>query len=184
MKLLNLTIRIYPAVLDHKRPSVIRANDCEVQGDNTTTSQRDVRAIEPIILGWFMTINMLIFGFARDLHTALVARALGGILNGKIGVLQTTVTTSATMGSHLRVVSGQHRLGRFGPTVSGVLHFQGEVPRDSLYAPGPFCHQPSNVMYGYANEEQEIYADYTMYQSIGEAVRRHGEVTGLSVACF
>lgn len=36
-------------------------------------------------------ISMLLFGFAQNLATALIARALGGLLNGNIGVLQTTV---------------------------------------------------------------------------------------------
>ena len=36
-------------------------------------------------------LSMLVFGFAQNLQTALIARALGGLLNGNIGVLQTTV---------------------------------------------------------------------------------------------
>lgn len=36
-------------------------------------------------------ISMFIFGFAQNLQTLLVARALGGMLNGNIGVIQTTV---------------------------------------------------------------------------------------------
>src|ERR1700761_9470432 len=32
-------------------------------------------------------LSMLVFGFARNLQTALIARALGGLLNGNIGVL-------------------------------------------------------------------------------------------------
>ena len=36
-------------------------------------------------------LSMLVFGFAQSLPTALIARALGGLLNGNIGVLQTTV---------------------------------------------------------------------------------------------
>lgn len=36
-------------------------------------------------------ISMIAFGFAQNLATALIARALGGLLNGNIGVLQTTV---------------------------------------------------------------------------------------------
>jgi MFS family permease len=37
------------------------------------------------------SLSMLVFGFAQNLQTALIARALGGLLNGNIGVLQTTV---------------------------------------------------------------------------------------------
>nr|POE63005.1 positive regulator of purine utilization [Quercus suber] len=36
-------------------------------------------------------ISVMVFGFAQNLQTALLARALGGLLNGNIGVLQTTV---------------------------------------------------------------------------------------------
>ncbi|KAL9092739.1 MAG: hypothetical protein Q9159_000637 [Coniocarpon cinnabarinum] len=36
-------------------------------------------------------LSMLVFGFAPNLPVALLARALGGFLNGNIGVLQTTV---------------------------------------------------------------------------------------------
>ena len=36
-------------------------------------------------------LSMVVFGFAQNLQTALIARALGGLLNGNIGVLQTTV---------------------------------------------------------------------------------------------
>ena len=43
---------------------------------------------------------MLVFSFARDLPTALIARALGGILNGNIGVLQTTVAEVITVEAH------------------------------------------------------------------------------------
>lgn len=36
-------------------------------------------------------LSVLLFGFAPNLTVALIARALGGILNGNIGVMQTTV---------------------------------------------------------------------------------------------
>ena len=45
-------------------------------------------------------LSMLLFGFARSLPTALIARALGGILNGNIGVLQTTVAEVITVEAH------------------------------------------------------------------------------------
>ncbi|KAK5133577.1 hypothetical protein LTR08_007616 [Meristemomyces frigidus] len=45
-------------------------------------------------------LSMLVFGFARDLPTALIARALGGMLNGNIGVLQTTVAEVITVEAH------------------------------------------------------------------------------------
>ena len=37
-------------------------------------------------------ISMLLFGFATNIYVALLARALGGLLNGNIGVLQTTIS--------------------------------------------------------------------------------------------
>lgn len=36
-------------------------------------------------------LSMLVFGFAPNIYVALLARALGGLLNGNIGVLQTTI---------------------------------------------------------------------------------------------
>ncbi|KAJ5312199.1 hypothetical protein PENANT_c011G02277 [Penicillium antarcticum] len=45
-----------------------------------------------LIMGLVGTaISMVVFGFAPNLATAMIARALGGLLNGNIGVLQTTV---------------------------------------------------------------------------------------------
>ena len=37
-------------------------------------------------------VSILMLGFAQNLQTALIARALGGLLNGNIGVIQTTVS--------------------------------------------------------------------------------------------
>ncbi|CAI6327041.1 unnamed protein product [Periconia digitata] len=45
-------------------------------------------------------LSMLLFGFARSLPMALFARALGGLLNGNIGVLQTTVAELVTAEKH------------------------------------------------------------------------------------
>ncbi len=45
-------------------------------------------------------VSMLIFGFAPNLATAVFARALGGMLNGNIGVLQTTVAELVTCKEH------------------------------------------------------------------------------------
>ncbi|TKA62982.1 hypothetical protein B0A55_10739, partial [Friedmanniomyces simplex] len=45
-------------------------------------------------------ISMLVFGFSRNLPMALIGRALGGILNGNIGVLQTTVAEVVTVEAH------------------------------------------------------------------------------------
>ncbi|KAK0774627.1 hypothetical protein LTR75_016814 [Friedmanniomyces endolithicus] len=45
-------------------------------------------------------ISMLVFGFSRNLPMALIGRALGGMLNGNIGVLQTTVAEVITVEAH------------------------------------------------------------------------------------
>lgn len=51
--------------------------------------------------GMFGTgLSMLLFGFAQSLPMALFARALGGLLNGNIGVLQTTVAELITDERH------------------------------------------------------------------------------------
>ncbi|KAL8891433.1 MAG: hypothetical protein Q9215_001575 [Flavoplaca cf. flavocitrina] len=49
-------------------------------------------------------ISMLVFGFASSLPVALLARALGGALNGNIGVLQTTVAEIVTEKEHQLVL--------------------------------------------------------------------------------
>jgi MFS family permease len=43
---------------------------------------------------------MVVFGFAPNLPIAMIARALGGLLNGNIGVLQTTVAEIVTVKEH------------------------------------------------------------------------------------
>ncbi|KAK4197230.1 major facilitator superfamily domain-containing protein [Triangularia verruculosa] len=45
-------------------------------------------------------ISVIIFGFAPNIWVALGARALGGFLNGNIGVLQTTVAELVTVKAH------------------------------------------------------------------------------------
>lgn len=45
-----------------------------------------------LLMGLFGTaVSMIILGFARSLPVAIFARAVGGLLNGNVGVLQTTV---------------------------------------------------------------------------------------------
>lgn len=45
-------------------------------------------------------LSVILFGFAPSLPVALLARALGGILNGNMGVLQTTVGELVTVKEH------------------------------------------------------------------------------------
>ncbi|KKY25019.1 putative mfs multidrug transporter [Phaeomoniella chlamydospora] len=46
------------------------------------------------------TASMILFGFSTSLPMALIARALGGFLNGNVGVLQTTVAELVTVKEH------------------------------------------------------------------------------------
>ncbi|KEY71476.1 hypothetical protein S7711_03541 [Stachybotrys chartarum IBT 7711] len=54
---------------------------------------------KPVLLTGLIgtAISVLVFGFAPSLPVALFARALGGLLNGNIGVLQTTVAELVTV---------------------------------------------------------------------------------------
>ncbi|KAI9054926.1 hypothetical protein LZ554_002069 [Drepanopeziza brunnea f. sp. 'monogermtubi'] len=71
-------------------------------------------------------LSMLIFGFAPSLPVALLARALGGLLNGNIGVLQTTVAEMVTVKEHqpraYTIMPFVWCLGSIlGPTLGGAL---------------------------------------------------------------
>ena len=56
-----------------------------------------------LLLGCLGTIlSLLIVGFARSFWVALVGRALGGLLNGNIGVIQTMVGELVTLPEHER----------------------------------------------------------------------------------
>ncbi|KAM4056839.1 major facilitator superfamily protein [Hirsutella rhossiliensis] len=54
---------------------------------------------KPVLLAGLLgtALSVLVFGFAPSLPIALFARALGGLLNGNIGVLQTTVAELVTV---------------------------------------------------------------------------------------
>ncbi|KAL9109788.1 MAG: hypothetical protein Q9227_005657 [Pyrenula ochraceoflavens] len=54
-----------------------------------------------LIMGLIGTaLSMILFGFSRNLPMALLARALGGLLNGNVAVLQTTVAELVTVKEH------------------------------------------------------------------------------------
>ncbi|KKK20368.1 hypothetical protein ARAM_003115 [Aspergillus rambellii] len=54
-----------------------------------------------LVMGLIGTaISMVVFGFAPNLPTAMIARSLGGLLNGNIGVLQTMVAEIVTVKEH------------------------------------------------------------------------------------
>lgn len=59
---------------------------------------------KPVLLGGLAgtAISMIVFGFSTNLPMALIARALGGFLNGNIAVLQTTVAELVTVKEHQR----------------------------------------------------------------------------------
>ncbi|KAF4494168.1 tetracycline resistance TCR1 [Fusarium agapanthi] len=57
---------------------------------------------KPVLLFGLLgtALSVVVFGFAPSLPVALFARALGGLLNGNIGVLQTTVAELVTVKEH------------------------------------------------------------------------------------
>ncbi|GAB1318944.1 hypothetical protein MFIFM68171_09154 [Madurella fahalii] len=85
-------------------------------------------------------LSVLIFGFAPSLQVALFARALGGFLNGNIGVLQTTVAELVTVKEHqpraYAVMPLVWCIGSIvGPMIGGALAKPVEsLP--SVFAPG------------------------------------------------
>lgn len=74
-------------------------------------------------------LSMLIFGFAPSFPVALLARALGGLLNGNIGVLQTTVAELVTVKEH------QPRAYTFMPTVWCIGSILGPMLGGALARP-------------------------------------------------
>ncbi|KAL8802612.1 MAG: hypothetical protein Q9182_003703 [Xanthomendoza sp. 2 TL-2023] len=71
-------------------------------------------------------LSMLVFGFASSLPIALLARALGGALNGNIAVLQTTVAEIVTEREHqpsaYAIMPFVWSLGSIlGPLIGGAL---------------------------------------------------------------
>ncbi len=102
-----------------------------------------------LILGLCGTaLSMVLFGFARSLPTAILARALGGLLNGNVGVLQTTVAELVTKKEHqpraYSIMPFVWCLGSIiGPAMGGALAMPCEVypwlfPKGSLFDRYPF----------------------------------------------
>ncbi|OAP59357.1 hypothetical protein AYL99_06655 [Fonsecaea erecta] len=78
-------------------------------------------------------LSMICFGFSRSLKTAILARALGGALNGNVGVLQTTVAELVTKKEHqpraYSIMPVVWSIGSIiGPSIGGAL----AMPCDSL----------------------------------------------------
>ncbi|KAK0735747.1 major facilitator superfamily domain-containing protein [Apiosordaria backusii] len=93
-------------------------------------------------------ISVIIFGFAPNLWVALFARALGGFLNGNIGVLQTTVAELVTVKAHqpkaYTVMPLVWCIGSIvGPMIGGALAkpiegFPGLFSPDSIWGRFPY----------------------------------------------
>ncbi|KAF9700134.1 hypothetical protein EKO04_001382 [Ascochyta lentis] len=89
--------------------------------------------------GMFGTgLSMLLFGFAQSLPMALFARALGGLLNGNIGVLQTTVAELITDERHQpRAYSIMPFVWCLGTIIGGSLG--GVLAQPAMALPGVFA---------------------------------------------
>jgi MFS family permease len=93
-------------------------------------------------------LSMIIFGFATNLQTAMIARALGGLLNGNVGVLQTTVAELVTVKEHqpraYSIMPFVWCLGSIiGPVMGGALaqpciSYPWLFNQDSIFGTYPF----------------------------------------------
>jgi MFS family permease len=93
-------------------------------------------------------LSMIVFGFATNLQTAIVARALGGLLNGNVGVLQTTVAELVTVKEHqpqaYSIMPFVWCLGSIiGPMLGGALaqpciSYPWLFDQDSIFGAYPF----------------------------------------------
>ncbi|KAK2732511.1 hypothetical protein FQN57_002603 [Myotisia sp. PD_48] len=110
----------------------------------------DIFGRKPVlIMGLIGTaISMIVFGFSSSLPMALIARALGGFLNGNIGVLQTTVAELVTKKEHqpraYSIMPFVWCLGSIiGPAIGGSLakpcdSYPSFFPRDTIFERFPF----------------------------------------------
>ncbi|KAI0171873.1 MFS general substrate transporter [Hypoxylon sp. FL1284] len=97
---------------------------------------------KPVLLTGLIgtAISVLIFGFAPNLTVALIARAVGGLLNGNMGVLQTTVAELVTAKEHqpraYTIMPVVWCLGSIvGPMIGGALA-RPCISYPSLFPPG------------------------------------------------
>ncbi|RMZ88598.1 hypothetical protein DV736_g4179, partial [Chaetothyriales sp. CBS 134916] len=94
------------------------------------------------------TISMVSFGFSTSLQAAILSRALGGLLNGNVGVLQTTVAELVTKKEHqpraYSIMPFVWCLGSIiGPAMGGALAMPCEsypwlFPKGTLFDEYPF----------------------------------------------
>ncbi|KAH8680905.1 major facilitator superfamily domain-containing protein [Xylariales sp. PMI_506] len=97
---------------------------------------------KPVLLTGLMgtALSVLIFGLSGNLWVALAARAIGGLLNGNMGVLQSTVAELVTTKEHqpraYTIMPVVWCLGSIlGPMIGGALAKPCES-YPSLFAPG------------------------------------------------
>ncbi|QVM08207.1 hypothetical protein D8B26_002900 [Coccidioides posadasii str. Silveira] len=110
----------------------------------------DTLGRKPVLLMGLVgtAISMLLFGLASSLPVALLARALGGLLNGNIGVLQTTVAELVTEKEHqaraYSIMPFVWCLGSIiGPALGGALaqpcqNYPALFSGNSIFAQYPF----------------------------------------------
>ncbi|EAS32306.3 MFS multidrug transporter [Coccidioides immitis RS] len=110
----------------------------------------DALGRKPVLLMGLVgtAISMLLFGLASSLPVALLARALGGLLNGNIGVLQTTVAELVTEKEHqaraYSIMPFVWCLGSIiGPALGGALaqpcqNYPALFSGNSIFAQYPF----------------------------------------------
>lgn len=102
-----------------------------------------------LIMGLFGTaISMICFGFSKNLWSAIISRAIGGLLNGNVGVLQTTVAELVKKKEHqpraYSIMPFVWCLGSIiGPAMGGALAMPCEsypsiFPRGTLFDTYPF----------------------------------------------
>ncbi|KAL7796579.1 major facilitator superfamily domain-containing protein [Trichoderma ceciliae] len=105
---------------------------------------------KPVLLSGLIgtAISVVIFGFAPSLPVALFARAMGGLLNGNIGVLQTTVAELVTVKEHqpraYTIMPMVWCIGSIiGPMIGGALarpciSYPDYFPRGSIWDHYPY----------------------------------------------
>ncbi|KAI2637084.1 MFS general substrate transporter [Hypomontagnella submonticulosa] len=102
-----------------------------------------------LLLGCIGTMfSMVMVGFATNIWVALIGRALGGLLNGNIGVIQTMVGELVTKPEHepraYSVMPFVWSIGTIiGPAIGGMLadpheSWPGAFPKGSLFADFPY----------------------------------------------
>ncbi|KAI1752608.1 MFS general substrate transporter [Xylaria castorea] len=97
---------------------------------------------KPVILTGLAgtALSVIVFGFAPNLTVALIARAIGGLLNGNMGVLSTTITELITVKEHqpraYTVLPVVWCLGSIiGPMIGGALA-RPCISYPNLFPPG------------------------------------------------